>query len=231
MSATPETTGKIQREPEDVQREADAIREDLDRTLTALDNKLSPDQLLDRSLDFMRENGGELLQKIGATVNRNPLPLLVTSAGLIWLLASSRSSATQRLSSGPSTAPRTGDFDRSAQSFGSSVEGKARGLKQRALDATRSRASRTWNTTRERTQHLGENINGLVGEQPLACGAIALAIGAIVGAAFPASAYERDLVARARGAGGEMLDHALDQMRGSQAGSDGQTAASPQSAH
>lgn len=213
MSATPGMgSDDIRREPEELEREADAIRADMDRTLNALERKLSPRQLLDRSLDFMQANGGDVLQKIGATVNKNPLPLLLTSAGLIWLVASSRRSSSRHYDSSMST--RGGDFDRSSQSFGSSsmsgsMGGKTSGLKQRAhrtLDATRARASRTWGATRERTSELGSSLNGLVREQPLVCGAIALAVGAIVGAAFPASEYERDLVARARATGGEMLD-------------------------
>jgi ElaB/YqjD/DUF883 family membrane-anchored ribosome-binding protein len=203
-------TDDTRREPEELEREADAIRADMDRTLNALERKLSPRQLLDRSLNFMQANGGDVLQKIGATVNKNPLPLLLTSAGLIWLVAASRrSSATKRRLDSPSMSTRSGDFDPAAQSFDSSMQGKASGLKQRAhrtLDATRQRASRTWGATRERTQELGQNLNGLIREQPLVCGAIAIAVGAIIGAAFPASAYERDLVARARQAGSDMLD-------------------------
>lgn len=210
MSSTPglDPTDDARREPEDLQREADAIRADLDRTLNALERKLSPRQLLDRSLDYMQANGGDVLQKIGATVNKNPLPLLLTSAGLIWLAAASRSSSKRRQSSA-SMSSRSGDFDRSSQSFSSSMQGEASGLKQRAyrtLDATRSRAGRTWGATRERTHELGQNLNGLIREQPLVCGAIALAVGAVIGAAFPASAYERDLVSRAREAGTDMLD-------------------------
>jgi ElaB/YqjD/DUF883 family membrane-anchored ribosome-binding protein len=221
-------TDDTPREPEDFQRESEAIRAEMNRTLSALERKLSPRQLLDRSLDFMQANGGEVLQKIGATVNKNPLPLLLTSAGLIWLVAASRSSSStkHRFDKGPlargtsslstssastaSMSMRSGDFDRSSQSFDTtSMQRKAGRLKQRAsrtLDATRSRASRTWGATRDRTQELGQNLNGLVREQPLVCGAVALAVGAIIGAAFPASAYERDLVARARQAGSDMLD-------------------------
>jgi ElaB/YqjD/DUF883 family membrane-anchored ribosome-binding protein len=212
MSATPgfDENRDDRREPEDLQREADAIRADMDRTLNALERKLSPRQLLDRSLTYMQENGGDVLQKIGATVNKHPLPLLLTSAGLIWLAAASRSSSRRRWDT-PSTAPRSGDFDATSQSFGSSSGQVGSGLKARAnrtLDATRQRASRTLGATRERTQELGQNLNSLVREQPLVCGAVALAVGAIVGAAFPASAYERNLVARARAAGESMLDEA-----------------------
>ena len=210
MSVTPKVGhgDDARRAQEVLQREAEAIRADMNRTLSALERRLSPRQLLDRSLDFVQANGGDVLQKIGATVSKNPVPLLLTSAGLIWLVASRRSSSRRRYGSS-SMSSRSGDFDRTSQSFGSAMEDRASGFKQRAhrtMDATRARASRTWDATRDRTQELGSNLNGLIREQPLVCGAIAVAIGAIVGAAFPPSAYERDLVARAREAGGDMLD-------------------------
>ncbi len=206
MSDTP---GSGRREAEELQREAEAIRADMNRTLSALERKLSPQQLLDRSLEFVQANGGDVLQKIGATVSKNPLPLLLTSAGLIWLVSARRRSSTRHRFDSPSMSTRTGDFDRSSQSFSSSMEGRASGLKRRAhrtVDATRERAGRTWDATRERTQEFGSNLNDLISEQPLVCGAIAVAIGAVIGAAFPPTAYERDLVARAQAAGGEMLD-------------------------
>jgi len=212
MGATPGSPGREDFEPESLQRDADAIRANMNRTLNALERKLSPRQLLDRSLHFMQENGGDVLQKIGATVNKNPLPLILTSAGLIWLVAASRrssSSDTRRRFESSSLSMRSGDFDPTSQSFEGSMQERARGLKARAhrtLDATRGRASRTWDATRERTQELGGNLNGLIREQPLVCGAIALAIGAIIGAAFPASAYERNLIDRARTTGGDALD-------------------------
>jgi ElaB/YqjD/DUF883 family membrane-anchored ribosome-binding protein len=228
MSATSkiDSGSGTQREPEDLQREAEAIRADMDRTLSALERKLSPHQLLDRSLDSLRTNGGEILQKIGATVSKHPLPLLLTSAGLIWLVAASRSSSQTKHRFGSSTESYSDDRLSGSMSAGSlsgssaeeeyfqssrqsSVRTHARDLKRRArhtLDATRSRATQTWDATRDRTQELGQNLNSLIREQPLVCGAIALAIGAVLGAAFPVSAYERELAARARQAGGRMLD-------------------------
>ena len=207
---TPGASGQdpADRKPEELKQESEAIREDLELTLSSLERKVSPRELLDRSLDYMQENGGDLLQKIGATVSKNPLPLIVTSAGLIWLLASSRSSVSQRRGAQPSSAPRSGDFDRLAQTFKSNG-GKAGAIKQRAqqtIDTARSRASETWDATREHAHEYSDRMRGFVSEQPLACGAIALAAGALLGAAFPASAYERDLVTRARGAAGRMLD-------------------------
>ena len=50
MNATSERPGS-NRDPEQLERSAERIRADLDRTLDALERKLSPSQLIDRSLD------------------------------------------------------------------------------------------------------------------------------------------------------------------------------------
>jgi ElaB/YqjD/DUF883 family membrane-anchored ribosome-binding protein len=221
MSATPgiDSDNFEQRDPEDLQREADAIRADMDRTLDALERKLSPKQLLDRSLTYMQANGGDLLQKIGAAVNKNPLPLLVTSAGLIWLAASSRKSSS-RSRFGTSSSLRRGDFDPSTQSFqgsdtssyGSTGDDSSR--VKRATNQLRQRASRTYDATRQRTYEVGRNMNGMIQEQPLICGAVALAVGAVIGASLPATRFERDLVARARESAGPLIDEMSQSLQG-----------------
>ena len=68
---------------------AERIRADLDRTLDALERKLSPSQLLDRSLAYLREHGGDMAVALGDSVRRNPVPILLTVAGLGWLIVSS----------------------------------------------------------------------------------------------------------------------------------------------
>ncbi len=86
MNATSERPGS-NRDPEQLERSAERIRADLDRTLDALERKLSPSQLLDRSLAYLRDHGGELAVAVGDSVRRNPVPILVTVAGLGWLIA------------------------------------------------------------------------------------------------------------------------------------------------
>ena len=53
MNATSERPG-ASRDPEQLERAAERLRADLDRTLDALERKLSPSQLLDRSLAYLR---------------------------------------------------------------------------------------------------------------------------------------------------------------------------------
>lgn len=88
MTETSQQPG-ASRDPEQLERSAEQIRADLERTLDALERKLSPSQLLDRSLEYLREHGGELTRNIGEVVRRNPVPIMVAVAGIGWLVASS----------------------------------------------------------------------------------------------------------------------------------------------
>jgi ElaB/YqjD/DUF883 family membrane-anchored ribosome-binding protein len=203
----------------DLRGEADAIREDLELTLHKLERRLSPGELLDRSLEYVQANGGDVMQKIGATVSNNPLPLLVTSAGLIWLFASSRSTGSRARFTSGSSSQRFGEFDSTASTEGSTggsaegsaegMRGKAQAVKQRVkqtVGTAQSRAANALHSTRDHAREYGDTLHNFVTEQPLACGAIAIAVGAVIGAAFPASAYERNLVASARTAAGNAVE-------------------------
>ena len=197
MITTPElgALGDEHDRSQDLELESDAIRADLDHTLHAIERKFSPKQLLDRSLNYMQANGGDILQKIGATVNRNPIPLLLTSAGLIWLVASRRRSNRTAVSSWTGSQ----DLENAAEP---SIETRT----GRAAARLKDTATKTLDATRQRTANLGRSVNGLIEEQPLICGAMAVAVGAAIGAAFPATQYERAWADRARNAGESLLD-------------------------
>ena len=89
MNASSEHPGEhpgSSRDPEQLERAAERLRADLDRTLDALERKLQPSQLLDRSLAYLREHGGEMAYAVGDSVRRHPVPVLLTVAGLGWLI-------------------------------------------------------------------------------------------------------------------------------------------------
>ena len=58
MAATTPNPADAAREPNDLERQAEQIRADMDRTLDALERKFSPEQLLDRSHGYMSDHGG-----------------------------------------------------------------------------------------------------------------------------------------------------------------------------
>ncbi len=86
------------RSPEEWEREIERTRADIDRTLAALQYRLSRAALIDRVLRTTRDEGGAFIAGIGRTVRDNPIPALVLGAGLAWLVTASRgSNGTRRL--------------------------------------------------------------------------------------------------------------------------------------
>jgi ElaB/YqjD/DUF883 family membrane-anchored ribosome-binding protein len=77
------------KDPATLEREIDQTRANMDRTLGALERKLSPGQLLDQAMEFARENGGEFANNLGRSVKENPVPALLTAVGIAWIVASS----------------------------------------------------------------------------------------------------------------------------------------------
>ena len=183
---------RIHRDPEQLQREADSIRADLDRTLEALEHKLSPRRIANRSVDMVRRNGTNILYKAGETAVRHPIAALLASAGLIWLARSRRKTGGSMASDGGNSRlwskPTAG---------------------QTSADAMRAAGKFARRTTRETQTRLGRVIR----DRPVLCGTVAAALGAAVSAAVPATHHERDAVERARNSTGPLLQRAAQALQ------------------
>jgi ElaB/YqjD/DUF883 family membrane-anchored ribosome-binding protein len=219
--------GATDRSPADLEREGEQIRADLDRTLDEIERKLSPGELLDRSVDFLRTNGSDFVREAGETVRNNPIPVLLTAAGLIWLTTSIATRHRSRASSyyegdefasyrGSENAEEYGHNDggirskvdeaRSRMSSAahrvtdrvSDVADRVTGRAHDVADRARGRFSNTMHSVRDRTQGVGTDLMNLVQEQPIVLGALALAAGALIGAALPITQYENRLVGPTR---------------------------------
>jgi ElaB/YqjD/DUF883 family membrane-anchored ribosome-binding protein len=212
--------GDANRSPSDLEREGEQIRADLDRTLDEIERKLSPGELLDKSVDFLRNNGSEFIREAGETVRNNPVPVLLTAAGLIWLTTSiatrNRSRASGYEESGEFSSYRGAeDFEQYGHNDGG-IRGKVEearsrvssaahratdrvsGKAQDVADRARGRFSSTMHSVQDRTQGMRTDVMDLVQRQPIALGALALAAGALLGAALPITQYENRLVGPAR---------------------------------
>lgn len=78
------------KDPDTLEREIEAKRRDINGIVDELELKLSPGEMFDRALGYARGNGGEFLGNLGATIRANPVPTLLTSIGLIWMMSSQR---------------------------------------------------------------------------------------------------------------------------------------------
>lgn len=74
--------------------EIDAIEQDLtrtrrrlDETLGALQQRLSPGDMVDQAITYFKEGGGmELTEKLGRSVRENPIPFAMIGVGVGWLV-------------------------------------------------------------------------------------------------------------------------------------------------
>jgi hypothetical protein len=147
----------------------------MDRTLDQIERELSPGKLLDRSKEFVREHGGDIVREAGTVVRENPIPVLLTAAGLVWLTAAmARPRASRSHSQGALHLDEDMEsFEEFAAGHGGAADGTA--LSQ---------------PTSGQKSHLAR----LVREQPIALGALALAAGALLGAALPMTEYENGVL-------------------------------------
>ena len=157
--------------PEEILAEIDHTRHEMDRTLSAIEHRLTPGQLVDQGLDYLRHSGAnEFVQNLGGTAKQNPMPVALVSIGLAWLMALGRQPAQHQ----------------SASETLSSAKERVAG----SMDSLRHRASELTQTTKHQWERARGGIDHLVNEQPLALGAIGLALGAVLGAAAPRTRAE-----------------------------------------
>lgn len=234
MSATIDERSDAPRDPEELERQADQIRADMDQTLNALEKKFSPEQLLDRSLGYLRDHGSELSQTLGVAMKRNPIPVVMTLAGVTWLVASTynarqppgqdlssrfaRTGVGQKLQQRASAArERLHSTTTSARERFSSTSSAASGRLSGAMSSARE-------TARLRAQQAQQRVYTMMDDQPLVLGALAVAVGAIIGAAIPTTQYENRAIggmrdralSKAREVGEQQYDHLRQSLQGGQ---------------
>lgn len=194
MNATSQRPG-ASRDAEQLERNADQIRADLERTLDALERKLSPSQLLDRSLAYLREHSGELTRSVGETVRRNPLPIMLAVAGIGWLVASTL----RGRNDSDALDAQARSADRSARQ--SKLYDRVQAARER-IDSSRAAAASKFAqaaaVTRERTLRTQYQVVSAIEQRPILFAGLAVAIGALIGAAIPATEYEDRIVGQVR---------------------------------
>ncbi len=84
-----ETTYSADDSPEALEREVDAERTRVAETLDALQDKMSVGNIVDDVVRSFSRYGGDMASNLGRQVRQNPLPLLITGVGLVWLMSSS----------------------------------------------------------------------------------------------------------------------------------------------
>jgi len=77
--------GAADKSSDDIRAEICRTRADMDETVGALQQKLDPQELVHRVFDTVRENAGDVTDKIVKVVRENPIPAVLVGIGLAWL--------------------------------------------------------------------------------------------------------------------------------------------------
>ncbi|WP_237217721.1 DUF3618 domain-containing protein, partial [Falsiroseomonas oryziterrae] len=186
MSTSTTSSGNGERSAAEIEREVERNRARLVNTAEELKERVSPSQLADQMVEWVRSSGGrEFAGNLGASLRDNPLPVLMIGAGIAWLAFGGRSEARSRDLYGPSgyddlagTAMPYGASQTGGAYMGSGDPGSsayagpglgerigetASELKERAEDlAARAgeTASEAWERAKARAQSLAGSVGG-----------------------------------------------------------------------
>ena len=88
MNTPTDYQNDLSKEPSVMEQEINSTRERIGRTVEELEQRLSPGQLVDQALGYARDHGGDFAAGVASSVRRNPLPMIVTGIGILWLIKS-----------------------------------------------------------------------------------------------------------------------------------------------
>lgn len=181
-----------------LEREVDQARQRLGRTASELSDRLSPGELMDQALGMAREHGGDFGRNLGAQVKNNPMPMILTSIGISWLMMSSGNNGAA--AHAHDTHDASPDTD--SHSFKDALGDTAAKSRARAASAGDRMQDATANV-KESAQNARESLVEFYRDQPLIAGSLGIAIGAALGALVPPTGMEDDVF-------GEASDRSVD---------------------
>jgi ElaB/YqjD/DUF883 family membrane-anchored ribosome-binding protein len=187
-----------ERHPEEILAHMEHTRAEMDDTLYAIERRLTPGQLVDQGMHYLRHSGGrEFLSNFGSSVRDNPIPVALVGVGLAWLMMRGNAPRERPAEAGESLTDRASEMAASARDKASETAGSVRNKASETVravrggyDAARARAGELGQSARAQLERARGGYDRLVNEQPLALGAIGLAIGAVLAAAAPRTRQE-----------------------------------------
>ncbi|WKN20478.1 DUF3618 domain-containing protein [Azotobacter vinelandii] len=207
---------EAQKGPETLEQEIDRQRAEISNIVHALENRLSPGELLDRALGYTKGHGGEFMSNLTNTVAANPLPTVLTSIGLLWLMTSQNRAPASQAHVDEASTPQSGP------SLTEKARQRAAGIREKAghlgegmsdtLGSARQHVSESVGSARQYLSdsghHAAESLrqrahqarggfDTLMHEQPLVLGALGIAVGALIAGVLPTTRQEDELLGQA----------------------------------
>jgi hypothetical protein len=193
---------------EEIRRDIERTRADMDETVDALGERLSPGRVVDEVLGRLRKGDG--LSSIGDVLRDHPVPVALMGLALSWL-ALERATMTERSKRAKDSVAHAGDEVARAGHDLAHAARKRVGLVSERVSELRVETSDKAEDLRERglqtASHLVEGVREKAGQtrssladvldrSPMAVGAIAFGLGLASGLMAPSSTAEDRLMGR-----------------------------------
>lgn len=200
-----EGNGNGTRRPDEILADIERTRGEMDATLGAIEQRLTPGQLVDQGLDYLKSSGAkEFASNLGGSVRDNPLPVALVGIGVAWLMATGRHGGRQGYASTSSSSSMSSGMHAAgdkAHELKDRMTGGVESARDRVsgtVDSVRSSLSSGTERARQQYQRARGGLDYLMNEQPVAFGAIGLALGALMAAAAPRTEREDELMGEAK---------------------------------
>ncbi len=151
-----------EKSPDQLEDEIDRIRRDMDQTLSAIEQKLSPGEIIDRSLHYFRGGPGEYISNLGDSVKNKPLPVALVGIGLSWLMlagsgrAPARSASYHRSGAMREKIGQAREKWGQAREKGEEMQGRVSGRMSETAGRARETVADVSHTVSERMHRVGE---------------------------------------------------------------------------
>jgi hypothetical protein len=145
---------------EQLERQAEQNRADVELTIDELRARLTPGQIVDEILSYARDGGRQFTANLGRQVTNNPLPVALIGAGLAWFMFGQDAGGSASRASYRSQS--TGPDVRGMTQTGDAAREAAGGVRQAAGDAAdsvRHAAESAGHAVSETARSLGEGAS------------------------------------------------------------------------
>jgi hypothetical protein len=182
-----------------LERDAEACRAEVARTLDELRNRMSPGEVVNQLVDYARDgSGGQFVRNLQRQVVQNPLPLTLIGVGMAWLMMSGRRTDGLAGHDGRSSVmdgvrDASSTMSESAKATGENIRSTASAAYEAGADAS-AKLGHAATSMRDSATDLTQSVMNLFRDQPLVLAGLGLALGAAVGAALPGTETEDRLM-------------------------------------
>jgi ElaB/YqjD/DUF883 family membrane-anchored ribosome-binding protein len=213
--------------PEQIQRDIERTRAEMGQTLDSIRQKLSPGQMLDEALDYLKGSGlSQFSSNLSDTVKHNPIPVALIGVGIAWLAMGGSRPPYAAASSWKTDGHSRSKIGDAASSVTAKAGQVMQGVRDRVGEASgrlgdmahsaqervgeagarlgdmahsaRHQMGEAADRIRYQTVRAKDTYNYLRTEQPLILGVLGFALGAALGAGIPPTRQEDELMGEMR---------------------------------